>query len=137
MNTASALVTGQAAIGTAEAVHAALRRVYDPCSVAAGAPLDLVAMGLIRSCTLDRAGRAQVVMAVTSPACFLSENMAAGIREQVGAVEGVTGVDVEIDSDFRWTPDDLSSQAKALLHERRTARLHALRLRPRQWQEAH
>ena len=119
-----------------QAVQAALATVHDPCSLATRTPLSLSEMGLIREVRIDDAsGAVSIVMVVTSPACFLSESMAASIRDAVGRVDGVTEVGVAIDSDFRWTPDDIGADARRRLDERRERTKVMLDLRPQRWRE--
>lgn len=118
-------------------VTAALGQVYDPCSLAASSPLSLLDMGLIRGWTYDeRTRHLDIVMIVTSPACFLSESMAAAIREQMAGVEAVGSVDIRIDSDVMWTPDMITPEAQAGLDRRRELSRRLLELRPRQWETA-
>ncbi|HXV93730.1 MAG TPA: iron-sulfur cluster assembly protein, partial [Pseudonocardia sp.] len=50
------------------AVEAALGTVCDPCSAAAGAPLSLREMGLVRECAVED-GTVRVSLAVTGPGC--------------------------------------------------------------------
>jgi metal-sulfur cluster biosynthetic enzyme len=120
--------------GIDAAIRAALHRVYDPCSVAAASPLSLIDMGLIRGWSYDpRARHVAVTMIVTSPACFLSENMADGMRQQLLEIDAVDSVDVRIDGDVLWSPTLLSAGAQASLDERRARIRRLLQVTPQQW----
>jgi metal-sulfur cluster biosynthetic enzyme len=119
------------------AVAAALGTVLDPCSIAAANPLSLPDMGLIQRWDYDPATRAvSVVLIVTSPACFLVEDMIDGIRRSLLPLEGVDDVHVEVDAAARWTPDMVSPAGQRSLERRRAHARRRLDLRPQQWREA-
>jgi metal-sulfur cluster biosynthetic enzyme len=110
--------------------------VKDPCSLAAGTPLGLAEMGLVRGWDFDEhTGLLTVRLCVTSPACFLSGQMADAVREQLTAVAGVTTVEIVIDSDHRWSHDDATPAARERLSDNRATivRLHGIR--PQMWRE--
>ena len=118
----------------AAAVEAALEEVVDPCSLAAGTPLSLRDMGLVRSWTW-RDGRLELVLCVTAPGCGFVGHMARAATDGLLALDGVREVDVRVDTDVVWDPSWQSERARALLESRRRSVVE-LGLRPRQWQEA-
>ncbi|HKG39281.1 MAG TPA: iron-sulfur cluster assembly protein [Conexibacter sp.] len=119
------------------AVEAALGTVLDPCSIAAANPLSLPDMGLIQRWDYDPATRMlSVVLIVTSPACFLVEDMIDGIRRSLEGLDAVDAVHVEVDAAARWTPDMVSPAGQASLERRRAHARRRLGLRPQQWREA-
>lgn len=89
-----------------EAVEQALRRVLDPCSVAAGRPTDIVSMGLVQKLDLRPGGQLVVDIVVTSPGCTLVANISRAIEESLLAVEGISMVDIEVDASHVWTPPE-------------------------------
>jgi len=117
------------------AIEAALATVYDPCSVQANAPLSVADMGLIVGLEVSAAGEVRIRLRPTSPWCTMIGSILQGIEGQLGKVEGVTGVTVEIDSASVWSEADLSPEGRRILDGART-RSRAIRpVRKRQWQE--
>lgn len=96
------------------AVDAALEDVVDPCSVAAGTPLSLRAMGLLRE-VRERDGRVTVRFGVTGPGCTFLGTLARGVERAVAAVPGVRDVAVELDTELTWHPGLLAADARAAL----------------------
>lgn len=119
---------------TVAAVRAALDGVVDPCSVAAGAPLSLADMGLVRSVVVD-GGAVRVALAVTGPGCTFLGLLLGAARSAVEAVPGVREASVEIDTAAVWDPSWLSPSAAAALDDRRRRTLALTAVRPRQWEE--
>ena len=115
-------------------VEAVLEDVVDPCSVAAGTPLSLRDMGLVRSWALHD-GCLELVLCVTAPGCGFVGHMARAATDGLLALDGVRQVDVRVDPDVVWDPSWQSERARALLARRRQ-RVVELGLRPRQWQES-
>ena len=110
--------------------------VKDPCSLAAGTALGLAEMGLIRGWDFDEhTGGLTVRLCVTSPACFLSGQMANAINEELTAVAGVRTVEVVIDSDHRWSHDDATPAARERLRGNRETILQLNGIRPQMWRE--
>jgi metal-sulfur cluster biosynthetic enzyme len=110
------------------AVDAAIDRVDDPCSIAVGSPLSVSDLGLIRRREVLAGGTVRVAVSPTAPSCILIGSIVQGIRERVAAVEGVTDVQVEIETATVWTPELMSERAARQLerHRRRGApRVHA------------
>lgn len=116
-------------------VAAALDRVHDPCSVAAGAALTLRAMGLVRSCEVE-GGTVRVALGVTGPGCTFTGLLLDRVTAAVRTVPGVRDVEVVLDTDFVWDPALLSPAAAAALAARRTRTRELVAVRPRQWEEA-
>lgn len=122
--------------GLGAAVMHALQGIYDPCSVAANAPLSLPDMGLIRSCVVaEDSGEVQIELMATSPFCVLIGSMMQAIENEVTAVPGVTSVGVTLDAESLWTPDLMGPAARARLDERRRESLERVPVRPRQWMD--
>ncbi|MEU6148243.1 iron-sulfur cluster assembly protein [Streptomyces sp. NPDC047081] len=102
-----------------EQISTALEEVHDPCSVAAGAPLGLLDMGLVRDWELDAAGRLTVRLRVTSPLCTMAGHFVLDAEERLAELEGVNSVEVVVDSTLDWTPDSISEKGHRVLEERR------------------
>jgi len=117
-------------------VDEALAQVFDPCSVAANAPLNVLDMGLVRECSVDEGGVARIVVSATSPSCVLIGSIIKGIEEQVGAVDGIRAVDVRLDRETFWTPELMTIEGRDKLDARRQGSMQRLPIRPRQWQDS-
>jgi metal-sulfur cluster biosynthetic enzyme len=118
------------------AVEMAMRAVYDPCSVASRAPLDVFEMGLIRSWSVADDGTVDITLSPTSPSCVLIGSITQGIEQRVGDVPGVSDVVVTVDTDTFWTPELMSEQGREKLEIARERSRAGAPVRPRQWQEA-
>lgn len=119
-----------------EHVEAALGAVYDPCSVQASAPLSVIDMGLVTSIAIGADGMVRVAMRPTSPWCTMIGCMMQAVEDKVCAVEGVSGVIVDLDREAEdWTEADLTPQGREILDGTRARSRAAVPVRRRQWQE--
>jgi metal-sulfur cluster biosynthetic enzyme len=116
------------------AVAGAIAEVDDPCSIAANAPLNIFEMGLVRSWDVDEEGHVRVVVSPTAPSCTLMGSILQGIEQRVGAIAGVSDVEVIIDTDFVWSPAAMAPAGLAQLVARRNGSMARVPVRPRQWQ---
>jgi len=116
------------------AVAGAIAEVDDPCSIAANAPLSIFDMGLVRSWDVDEEGHVRVVVSPTAPSCTLMGSILQGIEQRVGAIAGVSDVEVVIDTDFVWSPAAMAPAGRAQLTARRNGSMARVPVRPRQWQ---
>jgi Mrp family chromosome partitioning ATPase len=78
---------------TKDEIIAALRRVNDP-----EIGRNLVDLNMVHDLKLEPDGRVGFTIALTVPACPLREQMAGDARAAVGAVQGVSGVDIQFRS---------------------------------------
>jgi metal-sulfur cluster biosynthetic enzyme len=96
-----------------ELVESRLESVLDPCSVAAGNPMNIVEMGLIDRIEVS-SGEVHVYLCLTSPTCSMLEHFSReadrvldDVRDQVGAVV------LHPDTGMSWTPSRLSHDARS------------------------
>jgi metal-sulfur cluster biosynthetic enzyme len=101
---------------TADEVRCALRAVADPCAVATGVPVDVVAMGLVRDVRVE-AGTVTVEFGLTSPFCMQIGLLSEQARTAVGRLPGITQVRVEVDHGAEWMPEDMEPAARAALRQ--------------------
>jgi metal-sulfur cluster biosynthetic enzyme len=85
-------------------VERAIAQVLDPCSIAMGRPLDLVAMGLVNDVAVDD-GHVTVRLLLTDPMCFVQGDIIRAVQEVVAPLPGVTGCRVVLDTSDLWTPE--------------------------------
>ena len=89
-------------------IAAALAGIHDPCSIAAGRPTSLAAMGLVRGWTLED-GVLTVTFAVTFAGCTMAPHFTGAAAEALRQIAGIRDVITVIDTDFVWTPDLMPS----------------------------
>ena len=105
--------------GWEDKIAAALADVADPCSVAAGVPLSLLDMGLVRGWELSEEGDLEVRLDVTAPVCLMSGHFVADAQRRLEAIPGLRQVTVTIDPSGDWSPERMSGGAAERLAKRR------------------
>lgn len=118
-----------AAISTADALPPAaaiptvlveaLRRVYDPCSQAWSRPMSIYDLGLVRAASIDDGGLAHITISLTAPFCMAIATIMQATEQRVGELDGVTGVDVQIDTTTPWSAELMTEQGRQWLAQRR------------------
>ncbi|MBW9055773.1 SUF system Fe-S cluster assembly protein [Rhizobium mesosinicum] len=88
-------------------VIGALKTVYDP-----EIPADIFELGLVYKIDIEDDRMVKIVMTLTAPGCPVAGEMPGWVENAVGAVEGVSGVEVEMTFDPPWTPDRMSEEAQ-------------------------
>jgi metal-sulfur cluster biosynthetic enzyme len=83
-----------------------LDRVHDPCSVAAGRPTSIRAMGLVRGWRLE-GGVLTVTFCVTFPGCTMAPHFTEAAREALAGLPGVERVETVVDTSIEWIPPPL------------------------------
>jgi len=96
-------------VPTEAAVWAVLGRVTDP-----EYPLSIVDLGMVYGVRVAE-GTARVTMTFTSLGCPAIDLLVADVREGVGAVPGVTAVDVDVVWSPPWTKDRISERGRRVL----------------------
>ena len=88
-------------------IVAALKTVYDP-----EIPADIFELGLIYKIDIEDDRMVKIVMTLTAPGCPVAGEMPGWVENAVGAVEGVSGVQVELTFDPPWSADRMSEEAQ-------------------------
>ncbi|MBS3647270.1 SUF system Fe-S cluster assembly protein [Pseudaminobacter sp. 19-2017] len=88
-------------------IIAALKTVYDP-----EIPADIYELGLIYRIDIEDDRSVKIDMTLTAPGCPVAGEMPGWVENAVGAVEGVSGVEVSMVFDPPWTPDRMSEEAQ-------------------------
>jgi metal-sulfur cluster biosynthetic enzyme len=118
-------------------LRSALDRVCDPCSIAAGAALSILDMGLVRRHHVADDGSVEVTVGVTGPGCTYVGLIVEAVEREVRRDFGDdVPLAVTVDTSWVWTEADLSPAARAVLAARRRRTVVDLGLRPRMWEEA-
>lgn len=88
-------------------IVAALKTVYDP-----EIPADIFELGLVYKIDIEDDRMVKIVMTLTAPGCPVAGEMPGWVENAVSAVEGVSGVEVEMTFDPPWTPERMSEEAQ-------------------------
>ncbi len=91
-------------------IVAALKTVYDP-----EIPADIYELGLIYKIDIEDDRSVKIDMTLTAPGCPVAGEMPGWVENAVSAVEGVSGVEVNMVFDPPWTPDRMSEEAQIAL----------------------
>jgi len=85
----------------------ALKTVFDP-----EIPADIYELGLIYRIDIEDDRSVKIDMTLTAPGCPVAGEMPGWVENAVGAVEGVSGVEVNMTFDPPWSPDRMSEEAQ-------------------------
>lgn len=107
------MLEGRSIMALKQDIEAALSRVHDPCSVAAGRPKSLLEMGLIRNWTLE-GSHLDVRFAVTFAGCTMAPHFMEAAREALLEIPEIESVSVAVDTDFVWHPGLMRGEPPAL-----------------------
>ncbi len=88
-------------------IIAAIKTVYDP-----EIPADIYELGLIYRIDIEDDRSIKIDMTLTAPGCPVAGEMPGWVENAVSAVEGVSGVQVNMTFDPPWTPDRMSEEAQ-------------------------
>ena len=88
-------------------IVSALKTVYDP-----EIPADIYELGLVYKIDIEDDRTVKIDMTLTAPGCPVAGEMPGWVENAVGAVEGVSGVEVSMVFDPPWTPDRMSEEAQ-------------------------
>jgi FeS assembly SUF system protein len=88
-------------------IVSALKTVYDP-----EIPADIYELGLIYKIDIEDDRSVKIHMTLTAPGCPVAGEMPGWVQNAVGAVEGVSDVEVNMTFDPPWTPDRMSEEAQ-------------------------
>ena len=91
-------------------IVSALKTVYDP-----EIPADIYELGLIYKIDIEDDRSVKIDMTLTAPGCPVAGEMPGWVQNAVGAVEGVSDVDVNMVFDPPWTPDRMSEEAQVAI----------------------
>jgi FeS assembly SUF system protein len=92
------------------AIHAALKKVYDP-----EIPVDILELGLIYDVFVTAQGVAGIKMTLTAPGCPAAQVLPGQVGDAAKSVPGVTDAKVDVVWEPGWTKDRMSDAAKLQL----------------------
>lgn len=91
-------------------IIAALKTVYDP-----EIPCDIYELGLIYRIDIDDDRFVRIDMTLTAPGCPVAGEMPGWVENAVNAVQGVSGVKVQMVFDPPWDQSRMSDEARVAL----------------------
>jgi FeS assembly SUF system protein len=103
-------VTAEERTRLTEETVAALKTVYDP-----EIPCDIYELGLIYCAVFDDSGKVLIDMTLTAPGCPVAGELVQSVENAVGAVGGVSSVEVNMVFDPPWDQSRMSTQARIAL----------------------
>ena len=92
------------------AIHAALKKVYDP-----EIPVDILELGLIYDVFVTADAVAAIRMTLTAPGCPAAQILPGQVAEAAKSVDGITDAKVDVVWEPGWTKDRMSDAAKLQL----------------------
>jgi metal-sulfur cluster biosynthetic enzyme len=95
---------------TPDDVKNALRQVKDP-----EINLSIVDLGLVYDVQVDDQGIVDVTMTLTSPGCPSGPEILSDVDRVARALDGVTGVNVDLVWEPYWTPERIDPKVRAFL----------------------
>ncbi|MFB6115834.1 MAG: metal-sulfur cluster assembly factor [Candidatus Nanohalobium sp.] len=91
---------------TREEVEEQLKEVIDP-----ELDVNIVDLGLVREIEIED-DKVDILMTLTTPGCPLHSVFDEMVRQEVGGLTDVNEVDVELTFEPRWTPEEMSDEAR-------------------------
>ena len=93
-----------------DAIKKALSKVVDP-----DLHVDIVTLGFVKKISIGPMGKVDLRIQLTTPACPAKDMMGKQIEEEVGAIPGVSGVNVEFTADTTRSRSKLNPDVMAAL----------------------
>jgi FeS assembly SUF system protein len=90
-----------------DTVVEACRTVYDP-----EIPVNIYDLGLVYTVDINPENEVKIIMTLTAPGCPVAGEMPGWVMDSVGAVQGVSHVDVDMTFDPPWGMDMMSDEAR-------------------------
>jgi metal-sulfur cluster biosynthetic enzyme len=104
-------------------VKVALEGVVDPCSVASGAPLSVLDMGLVLGWEVDENDDLVVRIDTTSPGCLMAAHIVADGERRLRQITGLRSATVVVQPSGEWTSERITGHGHEVLRARRTLAL--------------
>jgi len=84
-----------------------LKTIFDP-----EIPVNIYDLGLIYDLRIDEDKKAHITMTLTAPNCPVADQLLQEVKDKVGLVEGISGVDLKLTFIPAWNPNNLSDEIK-------------------------
>jgi metal-sulfur cluster biosynthetic enzyme len=110
-----------------QAVWSRLEAIIDPCSRASGAAAGLVSMGLVGGVEVEdkpEGAKVKVKLYITEPGCMMGALFALTAEHDIRELAGVGEVNVQVDYDHVWGPEQMAPEYRQRLAVMRDRRRH-------------
>ena len=87
-----------------------LKKVFDP-EIA----VNIYDLGFIYDIGVTEDGKVHILMTLTMPGCPMHGILTRDVKEQIGKIEGVTEVNVELTFNPRWSAEKITEDGKNTL----------------------
>lgn len=95
---------------TKQVIRQALYQVYDP-----ELGVNIIDLGLVYNVEVNEEGFVNVTMTLTTPGCPMHEALGDGVGAALQHVPGLTGGEITLVWEPRWTPEMLSEEGRRQL----------------------
>lgn len=95
---------------TIQAIRQALYQVYDP-----ELGVNIMDLGLVYHIEVSEEGFVNVTMTLTTPGCPMHEAIGDGVGAALHGIPGLTGGEITLVWEPRWTPEMLSEEGRRQL----------------------
>lgn len=95
---------------TIQAIRQALSQVYDP-----ELGVNIMDLGLVYHIEVSEEGFVNVTMTLTTPGCPMHEAIGDGVGAALHGIPGLTGGEITLVWEPRWTPEMLSEEGRRQL----------------------
>ena len=95
---------------TKQAIRQALYQVYDP-----ELGVNIMDLGLVYDVAVTEEGVVSLTMTLTTPGCPMHEALGDGVGAALQHIPGLTGGEINLVWEPRWTPEMLSEEGRRQL----------------------
>jgi metal-sulfur cluster biosynthetic enzyme len=95
-----------------EEIKTRLDDVVCPCAQSISNGYNVKEMGMVKSISLSSDGHVSIDLRLTQPACMQSKYIRREVVENVGGIDEVNAVSVDIDDGLEWRSDMMSEKTK-------------------------
>jgi metal-sulfur cluster biosynthetic enzyme len=88
-------------------VREQLKEVIDP-----ELDINIVDLGLIYEVDVDEENNVDILMTLTTPGCPLHGVFDELVKKEVGKIDEIGEIDVELTFEPRWSPEEMSDEAR-------------------------
>ena len=92
---------------TQQAIRQALYQVYDP-----ELGVNIIDLGLVYDVDVTEAGFVNLTMTLTTPGCPMHEAIGDGVGAALQHIPGLTGGEITLVWEPRWTPDRMTEEGR-------------------------
>lgn len=93
-----------------QAIRQALYQVYDP-----ELGVNIMDLGLVYAIEVSEEGFVNITMTLTTPGCPMHEALGDGVGAALHGIVGLTGGEINLVWEPRWTPEMLSEEGRRQL----------------------